>query len=71
MKLWMVRAATTMLLWTCVMQLTAVGETWGPQVLKGWPSRLTAPEEAAAVRPAVIERAALPSRKNFINLGMG
>ena len=64
MKLWMVRAATTMLLWTCVMQLTAVGETWGPQVLKGWTSRLTAPEEAAAVRPAVIERAALPSCKS-------
>lgn len=66
MKLWMVRATTTVLLWTCVMQLTAVGETWGPRVLKGWPSCLTAPEEAAAVRPAVVERAALlPPKSEF------
>ncbi|XBH78166.1 hypothetical protein VPH35_104505 [Triticum aestivum] len=36
-------------------RLTAVGETWGPWVLKGWPSRLTAPKEAAAMRPAVVE----------------
>ncbi|KAF0904753.1 hypothetical protein E2562_036971 [Oryza meyeriana var. granulata] len=38
MKLWMVRATTTVLLWTCVVQLTAVGDTWGPRVLKGWPN---------------------------------
>ena len=48
MKLWVVRATTTVLLWTCVVQLTAVGDTWGPRVLKGWPSCLTAPEEEAA-----------------------
>lgn len=38
MKLWMIRATTTVLLWTCVVQLTALSETWGPRVLKGWPS---------------------------------
>ncbi|GMI95219.1 RG-I rhamnosyltransferase 1 [Hibiscus trionum] len=38
MKLWMIRATTSVLLWTCIVQLTAVGETWGPRVLKGWPS---------------------------------
>jgi hypothetical protein len=68
MKLWMVRATTTVLLWTCVVQLTAVGETWGPRVLKGWPSCLTAPEEAAAaVRPEVlVEKAAtLPPKREF------
>lgn len=38
MKLWMVRATTSVLLWTCVVQLTTLGEVWGPRVLKGWPS---------------------------------
>ncbi|GAB2270191.1 Rhamnogalacturonan I rhamnosyltransferase 1 [Dionaea muscipula] len=38
MKLWMVRATTSILLWTCIVQLTTLGEVWGPRVLKGWPS---------------------------------
>lgn len=38
MKLWMIRATTLVLLGTCFVQLTAVGEVWGPRVLKGWPS---------------------------------
>jgi hypothetical protein len=58
MKLWMVRATTTVLLWTCVVQLTAVGETWGPRVLKGWPSCLTAPDEAAVRADHAVEKAA-------------
>ncbi|GAA0161688.1 hypothetical protein LIER_17944 [Lithospermum erythrorhizon] len=37
MKLWMIRATTSILLWTCVVQLTALGDTWGSRVLKGWP----------------------------------
>lgn len=41
MKLWMIRATTSVLLWTCVVQLTALGDTWGPRVLKGWPSCFT------------------------------
>lgn len=38
LKLWMIRATTLVLLGTCFVQLTAVGELWGPMVLKGWPS---------------------------------
>jgi len=38
MKLWMVRATTSVLLWTCFVQLTTLGDIWGPRVLKGWPS---------------------------------
>lgn len=38
MKLWMIRATTLVLLGTFFVQLTAVGEVWGPRVLKGWPS---------------------------------
>ena len=76
MKLWVVRATTTVLLWTCVVQLTAVGDTWGPRVLKGWPSCLTAPEEepisgAAAVRPLpVVDKAALPPKSECLGLGL-
>ncbi|KAG6746864.1 hypothetical protein POTOM_049235 [Populus tomentosa] len=39
MKVWMIRATTSVLLWTCVVQLTTIGEMWGPRVLKGWPSQ--------------------------------
>jgi hypothetical protein len=61
MKLWLVPATTTVLLWTCVLQLTAVGDTWGPRVLKGWPSCLTPHEEASAARPhpLAVDKAAL------------
>ena len=68
---WMLRATTTVLLWTCVVQLTAVGNTWGPRVLKGWPSCRTAREAAAAAAATttrlampepVVEKAALPPK---------
>ncbi|XP_057769805.1 rhamnogalacturonan I rhamnosyltransferase 1-like [Salvia miltiorrhiza] len=38
MKLWTLRLITTLLIWTCVIQLVAVGEVWGPKLLKSWPS---------------------------------
>ncbi|KAL8124084.1 hypothetical protein AgCh_011913 [Apium graveolens] len=38
MKLWIIRGTTLILLWTCLVQLSALGEMWGPRVLKGWPS---------------------------------
>ena len=38
MKLWMIRATTMVLLWTCALQLTALSETWGSRFLEGWPS---------------------------------
>ncbi|KAL4558011.1 hypothetical protein LXL04_036207 [Taraxacum kok-saghyz] len=37
-KLWIIRATMAVLLWTCVVQLTTLGDTWGPMTLKGWPS---------------------------------
>ncbi|KAK9044883.1 hypothetical protein V6N11_058774 [Hibiscus sabdariffa] len=37
-KLWMIRTTTLVLLWTCIVQLTALGNTWGPRLLKDWPS---------------------------------
>lgn len=38
MKLLVIRGITIMLLCACFVQLMALGETWGPRVLKGWPS---------------------------------
>ncbi|PIN17564.1 hypothetical protein CDL12_09777 [Handroanthus impetiginosus] len=37
MKLWTLRAITTLLIWTCIIQLVAIGEVWGPRLLKSWP----------------------------------
>lgn len=47
MKLWMIRITTSVLIWICLVQLTILGETWGPKVLKGWPPCLS--QESAAV----------------------
>ncbi|KAL9231533.1 hypothetical protein vseg_006753 [Gypsophila vaccaria] len=38
MRVWMVRATSSILLWTFIVQLTTFGDVWGPRVLKGWPS---------------------------------
>eukprot|EP00249_Psilotum_nudum_P002978 c16287_g1_i1 orf=1139-2473(+) len=35
---WLIRASTSILLWTCVLQLAAIGELWHPQLLKGFPA---------------------------------
>lgn len=41
MKLWMIRALTTILIWTCFAHLMTLGEIFGPKLLKGWPSCFT------------------------------
>ncbi|PON42941.1 O-fucosyltransferase [Parasponia andersonii] len=41
MRLWMIRAITTVFLWACVVQLMVFGELWGPKLLKDWPSCFT------------------------------
>lgn len=38
MKLWIIRVTTTVLLWICLVQLTALGDMCGPRVPIGWPS---------------------------------
>lgn len=48
MKLWMIRATTSVLLWTCIVQLTAIGETWGPRVLTVWPPCFNRESDAAS-----------------------
>lgn len=73
-NLWIIRATTTVLLWTCVMQLTALGDMWGPRVLKGWPSCFTSPgsppmEVSSSLPPAVeAEKLVLPPKSEFVLL---
>ncbi|KAL8217620.1 hypothetical protein R6Q57_020993 [Mikania cordata] len=47
MKMVIIRATMTVLLWTCVLQLTALRGSWGPRVLKGWPSCFTQDSHSA------------------------
>lgn len=71
MKLWILRITTSVLIWICLVQLTILGETWGPRVLKSWPSCLS--QESAAVLavkslPEVPVRV-LPPKRVYMNNG--
>ncbi|KAJ7547756.1 hypothetical protein O6H91_08G102800 [Diphasiastrum complanatum] len=37
LHLWIIRASTTVLFWTCIIQLTALAELWRPHLLHNWP----------------------------------
>ncbi|XP_051115975.1 rhamnogalacturonan I rhamnosyltransferase 1-like [Andrographis paniculata] len=74
MKLWIIRATTSILLWTCIVQLTALSETWGPRVLKGWPSCFS--QESAASAAVALEQSSpelhvrvLPPKRVYKNNG--
>ncbi|KAL9267030.1 Rhamnogalacturonan I rhamnosyltransferase 1-like protein [Drosera capensis] len=60
MKMWVVKATTSILLWTCVVQLTTLGEVWGPRVLKGWPACFS--QESAALDLKLSTAGAVPAR---------
>lgn len=40
--MWIIRASTSIVLWTCMVQLVALGHVWGPRVLKSLPACFTA-----------------------------
>ncbi|KAF3785337.1 Uncharacterized protein EJ110_NYTH28177 [Nymphaea thermarum] len=67
-QVWMIRATTTVLLWTCVVQLTALGDIWGPRLLKGWPSCFT---QSQADHSLHIEsrKVVLPPKRYYKNNG--
>lgn len=71
MKLWMIRATTTVLLWTCLVQLTALGDMWGPRVLKGWPSCFTPDSSAVAldVKLSSVPVRVVPPKRVYKNNG--
>lgn len=68
MKLWIIRATTMVLLWTCLVQLTALGDTWGPRVLRGWPSSVTQDSHSLDVKflPSGPARV-LPPKSEFLS----
>lgn len=64
MKLWMIRITTSVLLWICLVQLTILGETWGPRVLKSWPSCLSQ-ESAAVLDVKLVPVRVLPPKSEY------
>ncbi|XP_020590718.1 uncharacterized protein At1g04910-like [Phalaenopsis equestris] len=73
MKLWMIRATTTVLLWTCLVQLSALGELWGPRVLKGWPACFTLLDSQQSPTlnhpPVAAHKILLPPKRIYKNNG--
>ncbi|XP_010549974.1 PREDICTED: uncharacterized protein At1g04910 isoform X1 [Tarenaya hassleriana] len=70
MKLWMIRAVTILLLWSCVVHLMALGEFWGPRLLKGWPSCFNHHDLPVAAETASLPmKIALPPKRVYKNNG--
>ncbi|KAK4781500.1 hypothetical protein SAY86_015602 [Trapa natans] len=74
MKLWLVRATTSLLLWTCIVQFTTLRDDWGHRLLKGWPScRSLEEEKKAAALDSKVDPAppmqVLPPKRFYKNNG--
>lgn len=68
-KVWMGRAITTVILWSCVVQLMALGEFWGPRLLKGMPNCFSHPDLSPPVKTEksyVPDKAVLPPKSKFL-----
>lgn len=63
MKLWTIRAITTVLLWTFLVHLMSLGETWGPRLLTSWTSCFSHQDVELTSVPANI---ILPPKSKFI-----
>lgn len=69
MKVWIIRGTAVVLLWTCLVQLITLRGTWGPRVLKGWPSSVNQDSHSLDVKflPADSANKVLPPKsKSFI-----
>uniref|UniRef100_A0A6N2LHL5 O-fucosyltransferase family protein n=1 Tax=Salix viminalis TaxID=40686 RepID=A0A6N2LHL5_SALVM len=66
MKLWTIRAITTVLLWTFLVHLMSMGETWGPRLLKSWTSCFSHQDVELTSVPANI---ILPPKRDYKNNG--
>ncbi|KAL2499835.1 O-fucosyltransferase family protein [Abeliophyllum distichum] len=70
LKLWILRAITTLLLWTCIIQLVALGEVWGPNLLKSWPSCSSPPDVYTESNVSLTRREMLlPPKRVYKNNG--
>lgn len=70
-SLWMIRGITTILLWTCVVQLMALGEMWGPRLLKSWPSCFISPSDSSLALKLSFDpsKVVLPPKRVYKNNG--
>ena len=66
-KLWIIQATTAVLLWTFVVQLKALRDTWGPMVLKGWHSHDSLSATALDVKLLPVVPARVLPLKNLFN----
>ncbi|KAJ9683044.1 hypothetical protein PVL29_018858 [Vitis rotundifolia] len=70
MKVWMMRGMTSVLVWTCVVQLMALEETWGPRLLKGWPSCFSHSDLSSSLQlPPAPPKLVLPPKRVYKNNG--
>ncbi|CAA7018130.1 unnamed protein product [Microthlaspi erraticum] len=70
MSLWMIRAVTVLLLWSCFVHLMALGEMWGPRLFNGWPSCFTHNDlSTAAEIKSLPTKIALPPKRVYQNNG--
>ncbi|ESW23398.1 hypothetical protein PHAVU_004G043700 [Phaseolus vulgaris] len=69
-RVWMARAITTVILWTCVVQLMAIGEFWGPRLLKGMPHCFSHQDESPVIAKAFLPaKVVLPPKRIHKNNG--
>lgn len=68
MSLWMIRVMTILLLWSCLVHFVALGEMWGPRLLKGWPSCFNHHDfPMAAEMTSLPMKIALPPKSKFLS----
>lgn len=76
-QVWIIRATSTVLVWTCIIQLTALGELWGSRVFKGLPSCFTYVDppmdelshSTLPLKMPAVEKIALPPKRVYKNNG--
>ncbi|XP_061366880.1 rhamnogalacturonan I rhamnosyltransferase 1-like [Gastrolobium bilobum] len=69
-KVWMTRAITTVILWTSVVQMMALGEFLGPRLLKGMPYCFSHPNASPVVAKAYVPaKVVLPPKRIYKNNG--
>uniref|UniRef100_A0A7N0TRU9 O-fucosyltransferase family protein n=1 Tax=Kalanchoe fedtschenkoi TaxID=63787 RepID=A0A7N0TRU9_KALFE len=63
-QIWFIRVCSSIVVWTCLVQLVAVGQLWHPHILSGLTSRFTQ-------APLSVEKAALqlPPARNYTSNG--
>lgn len=49
LQVWFIRVCSSILIWTCLVQLVAVGELWHPRLLTGFPgfTKMSAHQEGS------------------------